>query len=55
MRAATGVGREPRIVGEVGPVDDLPGDPLPFAVVGGAEHDGLTVAGGERAVRRHGG
>src|SRR6478672_4878606 len=49
--AAFGVGGETRIVGEVRAFDDLAGHPLPFAVVGGAQHHGLPVAGGERAVR----
>ena len=52
VRAPAGVGGEPRVVGEVGAVDDLPGHPLPFAVVGGAEHDGLPVAGRKGAVGR---
>ena len=52
VRAPAGIGGETRVVGEVGPVDDLRGDPLPLPVVGGAEHHGLPVAGRERPVRR---
>ncbi len=52
VRAPAGVGGESRVVGQVGAVDDLPGDPLPLPVVGGAEHHGLPVAGRERPVRR---
>ena len=52
MRATAGIGGEPRVVGEVGPVDDLGGDPLPLPVVGGAENHGLPVAGRECPVRR---
>ena len=53
MRTTAGVGGKPRIVGQVGTIDDLLGHPLPLAVVSGAEHDGLTIAGGKRPVRRH--
>ena len=53
--ATVGVGGEPRVVSQVRSIDDLPGHPLPFAVVGGAEYDGLPVAGREGAVRRDGG
>src|SRR4051794_26668446 len=53
VRASAGIGGETRVLGEVGTVDDLPGDPLPLPVVGGAEHHGLPVPGRECPVGRH--
>ncbi len=52
VAAAIGVGGVPRVVGQVGPLDDLAREPLPLAIVGGAEHHRLLVGGREGAVRR---
>ena len=55
MLATGGIGAEPGIVGQIWPFDDLASQPLPFTVVGGAEHHGLTVTGGVGRIWRDGG
>ncbi len=51
VRHPAGVGRVPRVAGEVGPAQHVQGQPPPLPVVGRAEHERLPVRRPVRAVR----